>query len=233
MHSTWSDGQNTIEEMLEACAERGYEYFALTDHSKALAMTGGLDADKLRLQWEEIERIATRHPEIRLLRSMEVDVLQDGSLDLEDELLEALDVVVVSVHSHFRLPAEQQTERILAAIRHPEVNILAHPTGRLINRRQPMAYDLDAVLRVAAECGVAVELNAQPTRLDLRDTQLMRARELGVKVVISTDAHRARELDLMRWGVEQARRAWLTSGDVLNALPLQGLVAALGRRRGR
>ena len=228
MHSTWSDGKNSIEEMLEACAAKGYEYFALTDHSKALAMTGGLDAKRLRQQWQEIEEVQEKHPEIRLLRSQEVDILADGRLDLEDEMLELLDLVVVSVHSRFDLSATEQTKRIVKALQHPEVDILAHPTGRIINRRPPYDLDLDEVLQCAKEHGVAVELNAHPDRLDLKDTHLMLARDLGLKVVISTDAHRVAHLDLMRYGIDQARRAWLTADDVLNALPLEELLDSLG-----
>ncbi len=229
MHSTWSDGKQSIEEMLEGCVARGYEYFAMTDHSKALAMTGGLDAAKLRKQWEEIAEVQERHPEIRILRGMEVDILADGELDLEDEMLAELDVVLVSVHSRFDLPHAQQTERILEAVRHPAVNILAHPTGRLINRRDEMSFDLEEVLRCAAEHEVVVELNAHPDRLDLRDSHLIRARELGLEVVISTDAHRVDDLALMRYGVEQARRAWLTPNDVINAYPLKRLLETLSR----
>ncbi len=227
MHSTWSDGKTSIEEMLVACAERGYEYFALTDHSKALAMTGGLDAARVRQQWEEIDRVQARHPEIRLLKSLEVDILADGSLDLEDELLEKMDVVLVSVHSRMSLPAAEQTERILKALAHPEVDILAHPTGRRLGHRKPMDFDVDAVLEACAEHGVAVELNANPERLDLKDTHLMRAKELGVPVVISTDAHNPRSLGLMRYGIEQARRAWLEPQDVLNTLALADFLSAI------
>jgi DNA polymerase (family 10) len=227
MHTTWSDGKHSVEEMLEGCAEQGYEYFAITDHSQALAMTGGLDEEKLRRQWGEMEEVAGRHDEIRLLRSLEVDILADGSLDLSDDMLEELDLVVVSVHSKFGLDADAQTERILSALRHPQVDVLAHPTGRLINRRDPYDLDLDAVLETAVEEGVALELNAHPDRLDLRDTHLMRAAELGARIVISTDAHRTSHLELMRYGVEQARRAWLTPGDVLNTLPLDDFLDAL------
>ncbi len=230
MHSTWSDGKNSIGEMLAACEAKGYEYMALTDHSKVLAMTGGLDAARLREQWKEIEEVAVRHPGIRLLRSMEIDILADGSLDLEDEMIERLDLVVVSVHSRFDLPAAQQTRRILKALEHPRVHLLAHPTGRLINRREAMEFDLDEVLHCAGERGVAIECNAQPDRLDLKDTHLLLARKLGLKVAVNTDAHRTGELDLMRYGVEQARRAWLGKGDVLNALPLRKLVAHLSKR---
>lgn len=229
MHSDWSDGKNTIEEMLEACASHGYEYFALTDHSQALAMTGGMDAKKLADQLEVIGEIASRHPEIRFLRSMEVDILTDGSLDMDDEMLEMLDLVVISVHSKFDLPASEQTKRLIRAIEHPLTDIVGHPTGRIIGRRDPIAFDLADVLDCAAENQVAFECNAHPNRLDLKDTHMMEARKRGVPIVISTDAHRGAELDLMRYGVEQARRAWLTPADVLNAGPLDGLLKALGR----
>lgn len=226
MHSTWSDGQHAIADMLGACAERGYEYVALTDHSKALAMTGGLDAAKLRRQWAEIAEVAPRYPCIRLLRSLEVDILADGSLDLEDAMLEQLDLVVVSVHSKFELPTARQTARIVKALEHPCTSILAHPTGRIINRRDPMEYDLEEVLACAAENRVAVELNAHPSRLDLRDTHLLQAKKQGVKVVISTDAHTIGDLDHMSYGVEQARRAWLEPGDVLNTLSVEQFLAS-------
>jgi DNA polymerase (family 10) len=227
MHSTWSDGKNSIEEMVAACAARGYEYMALTDHSKALAMTGGLDAKRVREQWVEIEEVQQRHPEIRILRSQEVDILADGTLDQDDDVLEELDLVVVSIHSRFELPAAEQTARILAALQHREVDILAHPTGRIINRRPPFELQLDEVLHCAKENGVVVELNAHPERLDLKDSHLMLARQLGLKVAISTDAHRVRDLDLMHYGVEQARRAWLSKADVVNALPLQEFMQLL------
>ncbi|HBL31549.1 MAG TPA: DNA polymerase/3'-5' exonuclease PolX, partial [Acidobacteria bacterium] len=174
MHSTWSDGKCSIEEMVAACASRGYGYMVLSDHSKALAMTNGLDARRLREQWKEIDAVRARHPEIRILRSLEVDILADGSLDLEDEMLAGLDVVLVSLHSRFELPEARQTERVLRALEHPEVSIFCHPTARLINRRRPVEMDVDAVLRRAAELGVAVELNANPHRLDLKDSHLRR-----------------------------------------------------------
>jgi len=231
MHSTWSDGRNTIEEMVEACAARGYEYMVISDHSKALAMTNGLDAYRLRLQWKEIEGIQRRHPEIRILRAMEIDILADGSLDLEDEMLAGLDLVLVSLHSRLDLPEAEQTARVLRALEHPEVNVFCHPTARLINRRKPAALDIDTVLRRAAALGVAVELNSNPRRLDLKDSHLLLARQLGCKIVVNTDSHRTTELDLMRFGVEQARRAWLTPGDVLNTLPADEMLQALARSR--
>ena len=195
-----------------------------------LAMVGGLDAQRLALQWLEIDAIRARHPEIQLLRAMEIDVLADGTLDLEDEMLAGLDLVVVSIHSRFDLPAEQQTARVLRALEHPEVNVLAHPTSRKINRRKPIAFDVAAVLTRAAELGVAVELNAQPDRLDLRDTHLLLARELGCRIVISTDAHRVAELGTMRYGVEQARRAGLEPRHVLNTLGYREFLRAIARR---
>jgi DNA polymerase (family 10) len=227
MHSTWSDGKSSIEEMVGACAQRGYAYCAITDHSKSLAMTGGLDAAKLKRQWLEAAEVADRHPEIRLLRGMEVDILADGSLDLEDELLAQLDVVLVSVHSRFDLPASKQTERVVRALEHAEVNILAHPTGRLIGRRDAVQMDLEEVFAAAKAHGVIVELNAHPERLDLRDADVMRARELGLEVIINTDAHGPRDLALMRYGIDQARRAWLTKRDVVNTLPLGRLLERL------
>lgn len=230
MHSTWSDGRNSIEEMVEACAARGYEYMVISDHSKALSMVNGLDAYRLSQQWKEIDEVRARHPEIRVLRSMEVDILGDGSLDLEDEMLAGLDIVLVSLHSRLDLPEDQQTERVLRALEHPAVNVFCHPTARIINRRKPVDMDIDVVLRRAAELGVAVELNSSPHRLDLKDTHLKLAKELGCKVVINTDAHRTRELDLMRYGVEQARRAGLETRDVLNTFTFGKLQEALRLR---
>jgi DNA polymerase (family 10) len=231
MHTTWSDGKESLAAMVDACTARGYAYLAVTDHSRNLAMTGGLDAARLAKQWEEAEAVMAERPGIRLLRSMEIDILRDGSLDLEDELIERLDVVLVSVHTLLDLPAAAQTQRILRALEHPRVHILGHPTGRLINRRDPMAFDLDTVLQCARERGVAMELNAHPHRLDLRDTHLIRARELGIPIVISTDAHSARDLQYMRYGVEQARRAGLEAAHVLNTRPLGDLLPILAARR--
>lgn len=230
MHSTWSDGKASIEEMLGACAARGYDYFAITDHSKAVGVVGGLDGKRLREQWQEIDEIRARFPDVRLLRGMEVDILADGALDLEDELLFGLDLVIVSVHSRFELPAAEQTKRILKAISHPAVHLLAHPTGRLLPRRKPYELDLDEVLHAAAELGVAVELNANPERLDLKDTHLMQAKKLGCKILINTDAHAPAHLDLTRYGVDQARRAGLEAKDVLNTLPFATLTKALRQR---
>lgn len=227
MHSDWSDGRVSLETMVEACLARGYEYMAITDHSKALAMVEGLDAAKLRRQWDEIAEVQAAHPEIRILRGLEVDILRDGSLDLEDEMLDQLDVVIVSVHSFFGMERARQTARVLKALAHPRSMIFGHPTGRIINRRGPIDVDIDDILHACAEFGVAVEVNSHPHRLDLKDSHLWRARELGVPVVVATDAHRPDDLDLAHYGIEQARRAWLTPEHVLNTRGVDDFLAAL------
>jgi DNA polymerase (family 10) len=231
MHSTWSDGRASLEEMALACRDRGYAYFAITDHSQAMAMVQGLTPERAREQWSEIEEVRERVEGIEILRSAEVDILKDGSLDLPDDVLEELDVVVVSVHSFMDQDRKTMTDRVLRAIRHPLVDILAHPTGRLLNRREPYELDVEAVLATAAERDVAVEVNANPNRLDLSDVHVFRAKELGVRVVISTDAHSPRGLDNMRFGVDQARRGWLEPGGVLNTMEVGELRAWLGRKR--
>jgi len=220
MHSTWSDGRASIEDMMRACMERGYEYMALTDHSKALAMTGGLDEEKLARQWEELDEITAANPGITLLRGLEVDILKDGTLDLSDEWLEKLDIVLVSVHSHFSLPIEEQTARMVKAVSHPQVNILCHPTGRILGAREGYAVDLAEVFEACRENQVAVELNASYQRLDLSDVNLIAARKRGLMVSIGTDAHNEKELAGMELGVQQARRAWLSKEQVLNAREL-------------
>lgn len=227
MHTTWSDGKNSVEEMASACADRGYSYMAITDHGPALRMVRGLDPERLKKQLKELEKADSKFSKLTLLRSMEVDIHKDGKLDLADKWLELLDVVVVSVHSHFNLSEADQTRRVIAALKHPRANILAHPTCRLINKRAPIKLKMDEVLQCAADHNVAVEVNAQPDRLDLNEGNLFRARELGVKVVISTDAHATDQLDFMRYGVEQARRCWLTKGDVLNTQPAAKLLKGL------
>ena len=216
MHSTWSDGKVSLEEMTRACRDLGYEYLAVTDHSQAMAMVQGLTPERAREQWEEVEEVRRRVTGIDLLRSAEVDILKDGSLDMPDEILDGLDLVVISVHSFMDQDKTTMTERVLKAMMHPTVDILAHPTGRLINRREPYALDVESILEAASELGVAVELNANPNRLDFSDVHVHRAKELGVPVVISTDAHAPAALQNMRFGVDQARRGWLEAADVLN-----------------
>ncbi|MCL6645439.1 MAG: PHP domain-containing protein, partial [Dehalococcoidia bacterium] len=230
MHSRWTDGAQTIGEMARACKGLGYEYCAVTDHSQSTRVAGGLDAAGFKKQWKEIDKIRQRLDGITLLAGVEVDILPDGSLDLPDEVLAAFDVVVASVHSQLRMPQREMTERILRAIAHPAVDILAHPTARLINKRAPIAVDLEAVLQAAREHDVAVELNAQPDRLDLSDVHVHRARELGVRVAINSDAHSTEDLRFMLYGVDQARRGWLEKRHVVNTMTWQQFRTWLRRR---
>jgi DNA polymerase (family 10) len=231
MHSTWSDGANTLREMAEACRDRGYEYFSITDHSQAVTVAGGLKPEQVREQWEEVEVVRQSVDGIHLFRSLEIDILKDGSLDMPDEILAGLDLVLVSVHSFMNLSLSEMTDRVIRALQHPEVDILAHPTGRILNRREPFALDVEAVLQAASDLDVAVELNAHPSRLDLHDRHLRRAKELGVKVAVSTDAHSAQDLDLMKYGVDQACRGWLEAGDILNAMPLDDFQSWMNRKQ--
>lgn len=231
MHTTASDGKNSIAEMAEAAIQRGLQYIAITDHSKNLAMINGLD-DERALQ--HIQRIREVDEEfagrIRIFAGIEVDILADGALDLADETLAQMDVVIASVHSRFEQPREEMTARLVRAVENPNVHILGHPTGRQILRREPYALDTGAVIRRCAELGVAVEHNAAPERLDLSDRDLRFARECGCKIVISTDAHITRVVGEWRYGIRQLRRAWLTASDVLNTLPPAEFLAALRPR---
>jgi DNA polymerase (family X) len=235
IHSTWSDGSAGVREMRAAAAARGYAYLAITDHSQALRMTGGLDAEKLARQWRELDDIAAEDAARgagdlpALLRGLEVDIRRDGTLDLDDASLARLDLVVVSLHAHLDLPAAQQTARVVRALQHPRVNLLAHPTGRLLGSREGIAIDLDAVFEAAAAHGVAVECNASPHRLDLGDTELARAVAAGCRVAVNTDAHAVAGLDDMRFGVITARRAGLEPASVVNTWPLARLRAFLAK----
>ena len=227
MHTTASDGKNSIEEMGHAAQRLGYEYIALTDHSQAVTVANGMDEERTRQQIKKIRAAQAHVPGIRLLAGIEVDILKDGSLDLEDDVLAELDVVVASVHSYMNMDPAEMTERLLAAIENPYTQIIAHPTGRLVLRRDPFEYDMEKVLDAAARHGVAMECNAYPDRLDLRDVHLRMAKQRGVKIVISTDAHAAGHLPFMRYGVDTARRGWIETKDVLNTRPLGEFLAAL------
>jgi DNA polymerase (family 10) len=232
MHTTASDGRNSIEEMAAAARALGYEYIALTDHSKAVTVANGLDEKRTREQIRKIHAANAKKPGIRILAGSEVDILKDGRLDLDDEVLAELDVVVASVHSYMNLERAEMTERLLAAIENPYTQILGHPTGRLLLRREGFPFDMEAILDAAARHGVAMECNASPERLDLKDTYLRMAKERGVCVVISTDAHVTTTLQFMRYGVQTARRGWLEKKDVLNTLPLERFLAALRAKPG-
>lgn len=231
MHTVATDGRETIRDMAEAAARRGLKYIAITDHSKNLAMTNGLDDARAQEHVRQIRAVdAEMEGRIRVFAGIEVDILQEGELDLSDETLAQMDVVIGSVHSHFNLPADEMTARLLRAIENPYLRILGHPTGRKVLRRDPYDYDLDAILRSCAELGVAVEHNAAPARADLNDLNLRKAKALGCRISVNTDAHSMEDLDKMHFGITQLRRAWLTAGDVLNTLDANAFLAALRPR---
>ncbi|HEX3353512.1 MAG TPA: DNA polymerase/3'-5' exonuclease PolX [Terriglobales bacterium] len=227
MHTVETDGRNTIEEMAEAAAEHGYKYMAITDHSKNLAFANGLDEKRAVEHIQRIRAAAEKMGRIKIFAGIEVDVLADGTLDLSDSVLEQMDIVIASVHSHFNQTPAEMTDRLLKALQNPNVSLLGHPTGRLLLRRDAYAFDMDAVLKAAARNKVAMELNAYPDRLDLNDRNLRLAKEHGVKIVINTDSHHTSHLDKIRFGVLQARRAWLTKADVLNTMPAQKFAGAM------
>jgi DNA polymerase (family 10) len=231
MHTTASDGRNSIREMADAALQCGYKYIAITDHSKNLAMTNGLDEARALEHIKKIQEVdRAMEGRIRVFAGIEVDILGDGELDLDDEVLAQMEVVIASVHSRFEQSREEMTARVLRAIENPFVRILGHPTGRLLLRREPFALDTGAVLRRAAELGVAVEHNAAPERLDLCDRDLRLAKELGCRIVINSDSHDARNLGKMGYGVRQLKRAWLTAEDVLNTREPEEFLAGLRPR---
>jgi DNA polymerase (family X) len=231
MHTTASDGHNSIVEMAEAALAVGYKYIAITDHSKILAMTGGLDEKRAFEHIKKIQEVDRRMAgRIRVFSGIEVDILADGALDMDDEVLAQMDVVIASVHTRFEQSREEMTARVIRAIENPNVRILGHPTGRLLLRREPFAMDMGAVLRRASELGVAVEHNAAPERLDLNDRDLRLAKELDCRITINSDSHDARNLGKMEYGIRQLRRAWLGPEDVLNTLEAKDLLAALRPR---
>lgn len=227
MHTVETDGRNTIEEMVEEAKERGYKYMAITDHSKNLAFANGLD-DKRAL--EHIKRIRAVNDQIegiRIFAGIEVDILADGTLDLSDSVLEQMDIVIASVHSHFNQTPAEMTDRLLKAVQNLNTSLIGHPTGRLLLRRDAYSFDVDAVLKEAARRKVAMELNAYPDRLDLSDRHLKQAKQHGVRIVINTDSHHTSHMEKIRFGVLQARRAWLTRDDVLNTLPVEKFAQAM------
>src|SRR6266436_649821 len=232
MHTTASDGKNTIEEMAAAARELGHEYIAITDHSKAVTVANGLDEKRMAAHIKKLRAADEKGLGIRVLAGSEVDILKDGSLDYSDEILAQLDVVVCSIHSYFNLDRAAMTERMLAAIENPYTQIIAHPTGRLLLRRDPIDYDMEKVLEACAKNGVAMECNSYPDRLDLKDVYLRMCKERGVKVVISTDSHSTGNLSFIRYGVVMARRGWLEKKDVINTLPTREFLEALRAKPG-
>jgi DNA polymerase (family X) len=227
MHTVETDGRNTIEEMAEAARAHGYKYMAITDHSKNLAFANGLDDARAIEHIRRIRAADGQFDDIKIFAGIEVDILADGSLDLSDSVLEQMDLVIASVHSHFNQSPAEMTDRLLKAIENPNNSLIGHPTGRLLLRRDAYQFDIDAVLKAAAQRKVAMELNAYPDRLDLCDRHLRLAKQYGVKIVINTDSHHTSHLDKIRFGVLQARRAWLTKEDVLNTLPAQKFAKAM------
>lgn len=232
-HTTESDGTSTIEEMAHAAKALGYEFLAITDHSKALAMTNGLSEERLLKHIENVHRISDKLKGITLLAGSEVDILADGRMDYDDDVLKELDIVIASPHVSLKQDATKGTERMLRAINNRYVNVIGHPTGRLINGREGLPLNLEPIFKAAAETGTAMEINASYPRLDLNDVNARNAREAGVMISINTDAHSTGEFLLMPFGIDVARRAWLTPADVLNCLPLAGLKKFLAAKRGR
>ena len=228
-HTKASDGKYGIREMAEAARALGYEYLGITDHSRSQTIAGGLSADELAAQIDEIDRLNAEIEGIRILKSCEVDIHEDGSLDYGDDLLQRLDYTVCAIHGGFSLSREKQTERVLRAMDNPHFTILAHPTGRLINERPAYAIDLENLIGAARERGCYLELNAHPSRLDLDDIHCKMARDMGLKVAIGTDAHSTDGLEMMRFGISQAGRGWLEARDVLNTRPLAHLRRLLKR----
>jgi DNA polymerase (family 10) len=232
MHTTASDGKNSIEEMAEAARQLGHQYIALTDHSKAVTVANGLDEKRMAAHIKKIHAANEKDLGIQVLAGAEVDILKDGSLDYSNELLAQLDVVVCSIHAYFNLDRVAMTERMLAAIENPYTQIIAHPTGRLLLRRDAFEYDMEKVLEACAKQGVAMECNSYPDRLDLKDVYLRMCKERGVKVVISTDSHNTTNLAFIRYGVTMARRGWLEKKDVINTLPTDEFLASLRSKPG-
>ena len=229
MHTDATDGRNTMEEMIEAAIEKGYQYIAITDHSKRVTVANGLDADGVKKQIEKIDKMNEKYDGIKILKSMEVDILKDGSLDLSDDILSKLDIRICAIHYNTNLSREDQTKRMIKAIENPFCDIIAHPTGRIISSREPYAIDLDQVMAAAKENNCILEINAQPDRLDLSDKYIKKAVDMDVKLVISTDAHSTGGLDHMNYGVNQARRGWCEAKHVINTLDLDDLLALINK----
>ena len=232
VHSTWSDGQNTIRELVEACIARGYQYLGITDHSKVAAYAGGLTEENLRRQQEEIDRLNEEYTgRLHILKGTECDILKDGTLDYADEVLANLDFVVASIHSNFNLSPEEQTQRMLRAIANPNVDIIGHPTGRILLGRVGYTLDMEAVIDASVEHGVCIEINAHPSRLDMDWRLVKRARDRGMKIPIDPDAHILAGLDVIRYGIGVARKGWLSASDVLNTMETEALLAFFKRKR--
>jgi DNA polymerase (family 10) len=227
VHTDWSDGRDSIEDMAKAAKALGYQYLAITDHSAGRGIAHGLSEERLKKQIKEIKRLNERLKGIRIFTGTEVDIRADGSIDLPDKLLADLDVVVAAIHSAMNQSQEQITRRIVGAIENPHIDIIAHPTCRLLGEREPVAVDMEAVFRAAIKYNKALEINAMPSRLDLKDIHIYRARELGVKLIMGTDAHSTEHLGFIRFGIGIARRGWCQAKDILNTRPIKEMLAFL------
>jgi DNA polymerase (family 10) len=230
-HTNYSDGSNTVEEIARACRAAGYSYVGITDHSQAAAYAGGLGSEDLARQADEVDAVNGRLEGIRVLKGIEADILVDGRIDYDDAVLERLDFVIASIHSRFNLNLQEMTNRVLAAMDNRCVTIIGHPTGRLLLSRDPYGIDLDAVFAKAAASGVAMEINADPHRLDLDWRVLRQARSMGVTISIGADAHNVSGISNVEYGVGMARKGWLGAGDILNARPVDEFLAFAAKRR--
>lgn len=233
VHSSWSDGINTIEELVQKAVAMGYSYLGITDHSKALTIANGLNWERLQAQWKEIDRLRYEYAPFNLLKGLEVDVLKDGSLDYGSEVLEQLDIVIASVHSGFKQDADTMTERLVSVLNNPFVDIVGHPTGRILGRRPPYQADFERLTQVASETGTCLEINASPDRLDLSAEHARKAQGQGIMLAINTDAHDKERLNEIALGVTNARRGWLEARSVLNTYPIEDLREILSERRNK
>jgi DNA polymerase (family 10) len=228
VHCNWNGGANSIEEIVEAALPLGYDYVGISDHTKYLKIERGLDEDQLIARNKEIDQIndklSKEGKDFRVLKGCEANILADGSIDINDEVLAQLDYVIAGVHSHFRLPKDEMTKRILTAMHNPHVDIISHPTGRIIKRREEYEVVFDDMLQVAKETGTILEINSYPERLDLGDVNIHAAKQLGVRMVINTDTHNVSQLHLMKFGISQARRGWAEKKDIINAWPVEKLL---------
>ena len=222
LHTTWSDGINTTEEMIKTAINKGYEYIAITDHSKSSYVANGLDEKGLKRHLAEIDILKKKYKnKINILKGSEVDILKDGSLDYSNKILSELDIIIASIHSRFKGTKEETTSRIISAINNEHVNVIGHPTGRLINQRNPYDLDLNLIIKEAKKNKVALEINSYPSRLDLKDTNIRLAVDNDAKLIINTDSHSTNNLDFIEFGIAQARRGWSENNNIINTLPFE------------
>ena len=230
MHTRWSDGINSTEDMIKEAIKMDYEYIAITDHSKSTYVANGLDEKRLSERLKELDKLQKKFDNIRIFKGSEIDILANGSLDYSAKILEQLDFVIGSIHSRFKSPKEEMTKRIIKAVENKYINLIAHPTGRLINQRDPYEVDLDRIFQAAKDNNVSLEINSHPSRLDLQDVNIKKAIEFGVKLIINTDSHSTEHLKFIHLGIAQARRGWASEEDILNTLPLEKFEKIIQKR---